>query len=63
MYTSEGFDVSAVINQLKNIRPEIVKAYNILIKAHKMYDCHDKKSIYKMFKYITSNLNIHHLVY
>lgn len=63
MFTSNGFDVSIVINQLKNIRPEIVKTYDVLIKAHKMYDCHDRKSVYKMFKYITNNLNIHHLVY
>lgn len=63
MFASNGFNVSIVINQLKNIRPEIVKTYDVLIQAHKMYDCHDRKSVYKMFKYITNNLNIHHLVY
>lgn len=63
MFTANGFNVDDVINQLKNIRPEIVKTYNVLIKAHKMYNCHDKKSIHKMFKYIIKNLNIHHLVY
>ena len=62
MYKTNNLDVNEMLKYADLINKKIRKTYQLFIKGYKLYDCNTKQSIYKMFKYLVSNLAISDIV-
>ncbi len=62
MYKTSNLEVEEMLKYADLINKNIRKIYQLFIKGCKLHNCHTKQSVYKMFKYLVSSLEISDIV-